>query len=149
MEDPRHIVAVCGLFVNSFGEVLLVRTPRRGWECPGGQVEEGEELVQALKREVLEESGCQVEVGVLVGIYTNPTPPSKLIFMFRGRHESGEPVAGDETLDAGWFGLVLARERVTNPPDALHLRDALAHGDRPVYRVYVTQPFQEKSTRLL
>jgi 8-oxo-dGTP diphosphatase len=149
MADPRHIVAVCGLFANSHGEILLVQTPRRGWECPGGQVEEGEDLVQALKREVLEESGCQVEVGALVGIYTNPAPPSKVIFMFRGLHVSGEPAAADETLDAGWFGVEQARERVTNPPDALRLQDALARGDRPLYRVYATHPFQEKSARAI
>ncbi len=39
---PRHIVAVAGLISNDNGEILLVRSPRRGWEFPGGQVEEGE-----------------------------------------------------------------------------------------------------------
>jgi hypothetical protein len=38
MSDPQHIVAVSGLFYNSDGQVLLVKTERRGWECPGGQV---------------------------------------------------------------------------------------------------------------
>jgi hypothetical protein len=37
MGDPRHIVAVSGLFFNPDGNVLLVKTERRGWKCPGGQ----------------------------------------------------------------------------------------------------------------
>ncbi len=52
MPDPMHIVAVSGLFSNANGQVLLVKTDRRGWECPGGQVEDGEDLVAALQREV-------------------------------------------------------------------------------------------------
>src|SRR5690242_1366197 len=118
MTDPRHIVAVCGLFTNTAGEVLLVKTPRRGWECPGGQVELGEELIAALIREVDEESGCEVEVERLVGVYSNIAPPEKVIFMFRGRHRSGAPCPSDETLEAGWFSVEQARERVTNEPDA-------------------------------
>jgi 8-oxo-dGTP diphosphatase len=149
MADPRHIVAVCGCFTNSRGEILLVRTPRRGWEFPGGQVEEGEGLIQALQREALEESGCEVEVGPLLAIYTNPAPPAKVIFMFQGWHQSGEPEGRDETLGAGWFTADRARECVANPPDALRLLDALAGGDRPVYRVYVTQPFREITARML
>jgi ADP-ribose pyrophosphatase YjhB (NUDIX family) len=53
MDHPRHIVAVSGLFFNREGGVLLVKTERRGWECPGGQVELGEDLIAALiEREI-------------------------------------------------------------------------------------------------
>ena len=48
MSDPQHIVAVAGAFFNELGQILLVRTERRGWECPGGQVEEGEDLISAV-----------------------------------------------------------------------------------------------------
>ena len=41
---PCHIVAVGGLVRNADGLILLMRHPRRGWEFPGGQVEEGEDL---------------------------------------------------------------------------------------------------------
>jgi 8-oxo-dGTP diphosphatase len=141
MPDPRHIVAVCGLFTNEGGQVLLVKTPRRGWECPGGQVELGEDVIAALRREVREESGCEVEVERLVGLYTNPAPPEKVILMFRGQHRAGSPCAGEETLEVGWFTVEQALEQVTNPPDALRLRDALAGHERPVYRVYTTRPY--------
>lgn len=48
-----------------------MKSERRGWEFPGGQVEVGESLPQAIKREVLEESGAIVEVEGIVGIYSN------------------------------------------------------------------------------
>ena len=141
MSDPRHIVAVAGAFFNAQGQVLLVRTERRGWECPGGQVEEGEDLVSALIREVQEETGCGVEVRRLIGIYTNPAPPSKVMFMFVGRHTGGILGVGDEQ-EAGWFTVEQALERVVHPANRLKLQDALSQNERPIYRVYTTNPYE-------
>ena len=42
MIHPKHIVAVSGLISHPNGKILLIRGPRRGWEFPGGQVEEGQ-----------------------------------------------------------------------------------------------------------
>jgi 8-oxo-dGTP diphosphatase len=141
MSDPLHIVAVSGLFRDHAGRVLLVETPRRGWECPGGQVECGEDLVEALQRETREETGCGVVVERLVGVYTNPVPPTKVMFMFAGRHRDGEARRGDE-LDAGWFPVEQALRLVTFGPNRLKLRDALQPAGRPVYRVYSARPFE-------
>ena len=71
MPTPKHIVAVAGLVSDPRGRVLMIRSPRRDWEFPGGQVEEGESLTDALRREVLEETGITVSVGALVGVYSN------------------------------------------------------------------------------
>lgn len=68
---PRHVVAVSGIVTDPHDRVLLVKGDRRGWEPPGGQVELGEDLVEALEREILEESGVRVEVSSLVGVYSN------------------------------------------------------------------------------
>jgi 8-oxo-dGTP diphosphatase len=54
-----------------------VKGARRGWEPPDGQVELGEDLVTALKREVLEESGCEVAVGGLLSVNSNLGKPEK------------------------------------------------------------------------
>ncbi len=45
MTHPRHIAAVSALILRPDGRILLIKSPRRGWEFPGGQVEEGENLI--------------------------------------------------------------------------------------------------------
>lgn len=131
-------MCVSSLF-DGAGRVLLVKTPRRGWECPGGQVEPGEDLIEALMREVREESTCDVRVEGLVGICTNASPPEQVHFLFRGTHEKGTPRASDETTDADWFTFE-ALQLVTFPSNAARLRDGLACHQRPTYRVYTTRP---------
>lgn len=147
--DPKHVVAVCALVFNQRQEILLVKTPGRGWECPGGQVELGEDLLAALEREVLEESSCHVQVRRLVGVYTNPVPPEKVIFMFTGDHLDGEPRPSHEALGAGWFSMAEALDLVTFPACRARLQDALAAGDRPVYRVYTARPYATLKEALL
>jgi 8-oxo-dGTP diphosphatase len=141
LDDPRHIVAVSGLFFNHDGNVLLVKTERRGWECPGGQVELGEDLITALIRETREESGCEVEVNRLAGVYTNPIAPQKVMFQFVGTYLSGIPQGSEETADAGWFTVDEARQLVTFPANLAKLNDALRADERPIFRVYSTQPY--------
>jgi 8-oxo-dGTP diphosphatase len=48
MAMPTHIVAVGGFVENVQGEILLVQTQHNGWVFPGGQVEVGENLTDAL-----------------------------------------------------------------------------------------------------
>jgi 8-oxo-dGTP diphosphatase len=67
----RPIVGVGAVIVDS-GRVLLVRRlhePLKGeWSLPGGAVEAGETLRAAVVREVLEETGLEVEVGPMVEV---------------------------------------------------------------------------------
>ena len=65
MSVPKHIVAVAGLVADDLGRVLMIRNLRDEWEFPGGQVEEGEDLIEALQREVWEETGVVISVGEL------------------------------------------------------------------------------------
>jgi ADP-ribose pyrophosphatase YjhB (NUDIX family) len=68
IEAPRPTVAV-GAFVLDGDRVLVIRRgrpPGEGlWSVPGGRLEPGETLAQAVAREVREETGLVVEVGPL------------------------------------------------------------------------------------
>ena len=82
MTRPKCIVAVSALISHQNGKVLLIRSPRRGWEFLGRQVEEGENLMEALQREIQEEAGVTASIGALVGTYSNIKSPIKLAFSF-------------------------------------------------------------------
>ncbi|MFC4558210.1 NUDIX domain-containing protein [Virgibacillus kekensis] len=95
---PQHIVSVCGYITNEKGEVLLVRNEHRAdtMEMPGGQVEEGETLAQAVHREVLEETGAEISLTGVTGIYQN-IRRGIICVVFRGKYQSGElrPAVGE------------------------------------------------------
>lgn len=138
---PKHIVAASAWVTNDEGHVLLVRT-KRGWDIPGGQVEEGEDIVSACAREVLEESGIIVEIGNLMGVYSNLTKYI-MVFGFIGRAVGGELQTSDETSEVGWYAPEEALEMITHP--AIHLRATdcvnATETSRPVYRAYTMNPF--------
>ncbi len=63
-----------------------------------------------------------------------------MILSFLCTHVSGEPQAGDECVDAGWFEPEEALKMVTHPAQLGRLRDALTNLDHVVYRAYGTRP---------
>ena len=149
MIHPQHIVAVSGLIRHSDGKILLIRGPRRGWEFPGGQVEEGENLIEALRREIQEESGVTASIGSLVGVYSNIKVPTKLAFGFLGDYICGELATSDESLETEWVAHHSALQRVSNPIIYDRMKDMLDFSGRVIYRVYTNDPYQICEERLL
>lgn len=72
-KPTRVVPAVTAVVANGAGEVLLQRRADNGlWALPGGAVEPGESVGQALVREVREETGLDVEPVGIVGVYSDP-----------------------------------------------------------------------------
>lgn len=110
---PTHIVAAGGIVINDKNEILLVKNPRKGWEYPGGIVEIGETVPQGLIREIKEESGIDVEIINIVGIYSNTKKkkgyngveeiPTIVNIDFVCKYKSGELTTSNESSDVRWF----------------------------------------------
>ena len=67
------VPSVTAIVPNDRGELLLVhKTDNDLWALPGGGVDPGESVTMAVVREVKEETGVDVVVDDLVGVYTNP-----------------------------------------------------------------------------
>lgn len=112
-------VGVGACILNDAGEVLLAqrgplaKNERGTWEIPGGGVEFGETLEVALKREMLEELGVEIEVISLLQVYDHILPEEKQHWVsptFVCRIISGEPVIKEpgKCSGLGWFSLAAA-----------------------------------------
>ncbi len=132
---PKHIVAVAGLVRDAEERVLMIRSPRRDWEFPGGQVEEGEDLVTALQREVLEETGIIVAVGRLAGVYSN-VKSHIVMFDFLCELVSGEIQTSAESLAVEWVEAGDALNRIIRPVIRDRMRDMLEFTGEVIYRAY-------------
>jgi 8-oxo-dGTP diphosphatase len=111
MNPPKHIVSAAAIVINEKNELLLIKGPRRGWEMPGGQVEEGESLSQAAIRETKEESGIDIEIIKFCGIFQN-VRNSICNTLFLARQVGGELIQTSESLESGFFPIEEALEKV-------------------------------------
>ncbi len=111
----RPLVGVGALIVRE-GRVLLVRRanePGRGlWSVPGGKLEWGESLADAVRREALEETGLTVAVERLAGVTEvrlpegqNPPEFHYVLLDFICRAFSGEAACASDADEIGWFRL--------------------------------------------
>jgi 8-oxo-dGTP diphosphatase len=98
-----------GVFAAIFdkeGRILCVRMNygTHAWTTPGGRVELGESPLDALKREVLEESGLEVVPKELVGVYSKPHK-NDIVLFFRADVLAQNPwQPNDEIAQMGYFG---------------------------------------------
>ncbi len=111
--QPNSIVAAVTVFVlDSQGRVLLIQRTDNGlWSIPGGAQDFGEYISQTAVRETKEESGIDVEVTGVVGIYTNPNHVvayddgevrQQFSICFHARHLGGEPTPSSESSAVRW-----------------------------------------------
>ncbi|WP_242057417.1 NUDIX hydrolase [Pseudalkalibacillus hwajinpoensis] len=129
---PKHIVSAASVILNEDNEMLLIKGPRRGWEMPGGQVEEGESLIDAAVREAKEESGADIEVVKFCGVFQN-VKSSISNNMFLARFVGGELTTTPESLEVGFFTIPTALEMVTWKNFRQRIEYCLNEAQHPFY----------------
>ncbi|GHH70904.1 NUDIX hydrolase [Streptomyces sulfonofaciens] len=134
--ERPHSVSVAGVIVDDRGRALLIQRRDNGhWEPPGGVLEPGETINEALQREVLEETGIKINLpATLTGVYKNMTGLI-VSLVFRCKAADGAPTTGEETYALRWA----TREEVTDLADeayAIRVLDALDGASPPAVRAH-------------
>lgn len=160
MKMPTHIAAAGGIVENEEGKILLVKTEHGGWVYPGGQIEVGENLIDGLTREIKEESGIDVEVSYLIGVYSNTglykwydgitDVPTKVMFDFVCKPIGGELCTSEETSEVLWVSKDEVLSMITADAIRKRYQVYLEFEGKVVYQEYVTNPsFELKLNRTI
>ena len=148
---PTHIVAVDGIVENDKNEILLVKNRRHGvWTIPGGQVETGENLIDAVVREIREESGITATVNKLVCVSSNTCTyqgyngydmvPTKVMFGFACTYIEGELGNSDETSESKWVPKQSVLDYIVVPNLIERFKAFLNPNGQIQYLEYITKP---------
>lgn len=114
-------------------DLLLVqrgKAPYQGlWALPGGGVEAGETLAEAVTRELAEETGLEGACGELLAAREDISDEGHFVVLVHRVHlmERGAPVAGDDAQEARWVPLGDVAEQVLVPglAELLHDHDVI------------------------
>ncbi|GAA4955902.1 NUDIX hydrolase [Actinoplanes utahensis] len=130
--------------VNDDGAILLIRrSDNDNWALPGGGMDLGESLPQTAVRETAEETGIDVEVTGLVGIYTDPRhvilytsnneARQEFSIVFTARPIGGTPTPSSESTEVRWVppaeiaalpmdrSMRMRVDQYLTAPDSIHL----------------------------
>ena len=112
-EYPERPVVGVGAVIVRDGKALIVKRahePRKGeWSLPGGLLELGESLVDAVRREIKEETSLDVEVGPIIETFDRVHRDDEgriryhfVIIDFVCWPTTGEPIPGSDADDVAW-----------------------------------------------
>lgn len=112
-EANSLVPAAVAVVVREDGAVLLIRRTDNGnWALPGGAIEMNESVADAAIRETLEETGIQVEITGLLGIYSDPRHVihftsndevrREFSVVLTARPVGGEPATSPESSEVRW-----------------------------------------------
>jgi len=119
--QPKFTVSVVAIIINNKGEVLILDhfiRPGASWGLPGGFIESGEIPDDAIKREIMEETGLDLTELNLLRIRTLE---KHIEMLYSARSSGSVTLHGSEIRDFGWFakeylpkGLSVVQRRIIN-----------------------------------
>lgn len=132
-DTPKHSVSVAGIVIRDDGRILAIqRRDNHHWEPPGGVLELDETFEAGVRREVHEETGVDVEVERLSGVYKN-LPRGIVALVFRCYPRTAAATNTAEATRIAW----LTVDEITahmDPAYAVRVTDALS--DSPATRAH-------------
>ena len=147
---PTHIVTAAGVVENDNGEILMVNAFHGGWVFPGGQVEIGENLIDAVTREIKEESGIDVIVDKLFCVSSNTSShkgyngydvvPTKVMFDFICKYKSGNLRGSDENSESAWIKKDEVLNYIKSPAIIERFKAYLEFDGNVKYYSYIAKP---------
>ncbi len=110
MAEYKNPAACAMVIIEKEGKILLIERNiepcKNMWMFPGGFVEYGEIVEHTAIREVKEETGLDIELADILGVYSDPKRDSRkptVCMVFVAKHESGELKTGDDAAKAKWI----------------------------------------------
>jgi len=147
LDDPSApkansiVPSVTAVVTNDVGELLLVHKTDNGlWALPGGGMDPGESIAQAAVRETKEETGMDIEVTGVVGLYTNPNHViayddgevrQQCSVCFTTRLVGGQLATSSETSEVGFVALERLDELNIHPSMRLRIDHWREHRPQP------------------
>ena len=141
---PNSIkVAVSALIRDDQGRILMIhRTDNDMYSIPGGGVEAGETVSEAVIREVKEETGIDVRVIDMVGVFSNPEHViayddgevrQEFSLCFIAEPTGGELRTSSESKDVRWVALEQLADLDIHPSIKLRISQGLGHRTGPYF----------------
>lgn len=135
--------AVSAFVQDESGRILMIRrTDNDKYAIPGGQQEVGETLAQTAAREALEETGIEIAVTDLVGLYSNPDHViayddgevrQEFSICFRGIPVGGQLSTSNESKEVHWIPPEKISELDIHPSILLRITHALTGSSKPFF----------------
>ena len=119
--------------------IAVIHRPRRkDWSLPKGRLDAGETWLEAARREVAEETGCEVRTGRFAGakLYVDRPEPKLVLYWHMRAIRQGIPVNGDEVDEVAWLSRREALSRLDHESDR-----------RLLLRALEEEPFREGRVR--
>ncbi|WP_316574259.1 NUDIX hydrolase [Nocardia canadensis] len=129
-------VAVSAVVLDGDGRILMIRrTDNDRYSIPGGGLEAGETVSEAVAREVLEETGIEVDVSDMVGVFSNPEHViayddgevrQEFSICFRARPIGGTLRTSEESKEVLWVAPAALDSLDVHPSIKLRIEHGLA-----------------------
>ena len=135
-------IAVSALIFDQERILLALRRDIDWWNLPGGGMEVGETVDEAVRREVFEETHLEVAVGRLIGVYSKPQK-QEVVLTFHCHIISGVPTETEETRTCRYFATNNLPSNLL-PKHRQRIEDALLNQPNAILRAQRTSTAEDQ-----